>query len=175
MFILFAYFVYSLLFALLYLSTKHKYLLLPLTELSTVVGSMPRPDMSHDFFGFLTERCECTLRFAWESLFCQVHAFEVCMYTYFNLLPINHLNVFVCRNFIPSKILSSNIISCNIIYSAIRILKSWGFYLSRPSAGNKQNVHIVSFSCQACTHSRPSARHTIICFIARSRKTEFRR
>ena len=65
----------------------------------------------------------------------------------------------VCRNFIPNKILSPNIISCNIIYSANGNFKSWAFYRSCPSAGNKQSVHIVSFpSGRTC--SCPSAGYT---------------
>ena len=52
---------------------------------------------------------------------------------------------FVCRNFIPSKILSSNIISCNFIYNAIGIFQSQEFYRSHLLAGNKQSIHIVIF------------------------------
>ena len=83
--------------------------------------------------------------------------------TYFNLLPINTLYVyFMCRNFIPSKILSSNIYPANFIYNANRIFTSWEFYCSHPSARNKQSVHIVSFPVR-CKHSHPSAGHTTIC------------
>ena len=55
----------------------------------------------------------------------------------------------VCWNFIPSKVLSLNIISCNSIYNANRSFKLWEFYRSRSSAGNKQIMHIVSFSAQS--------------------------
>ena len=67
---------------------------------------------------------------------------------------------FIGRNFIPSKILSSNIISYNFINNANGIFKLWGFYRSCPSAGNKQSIHVVSFPAGR-TRSRPSARHTI--------------
>ena len=65
----------------------------------------------------------------------------------FSQLPIYHLYVlFVSQNFIPSMILPSNImIFCNFIYNANGIFKSWKFYCSRPSAGNKQSIHIASF------------------------------
>ena len=56
--------------------------------------------------------------------------------------PIYHLYVLFCQNFIPSKILSSNIISCNLIYNASKMF----FITDNPSAGNKQNAHIVNFS-----------------------------
>ena len=49
------------------------------------------------------------------------------------------------------KILPSDIISFNFIYSANGIFKWWEFYLSCPSAGNKQTVHVVSFACRAHT------------------------
>ena len=79
--------------------------------------------------------------------------------TYFNLSPIYHL--YVCQNFIPSKILSSNIISCNLIYNANGIFKLWEFYCSCPSARNKQSVHIASIP-PGRTHSRLSAGRTTI-------------
>ena len=70
------------------------------------------------------------------------------------LQPIANLSFvcFICQNFIPSKILSSNFISCNLIYNPNGIFKSWEFYRSCPSAGNKQRVHIVSFPAGR-THS----------------------
>ena len=68
---------------------------------------------------------------------------------------------FICRNFIPSKILSSNIISYNVIHNANGIFKSWEFYRLCPFARNKQSVHIVSFLA-GHARSRRSARHTTI-------------
>ena len=59
---------------------------------------------------------------------------------------------------IPSKILSSNIISYNFIYNVNGIFESLDFNCSRPSAGTKQSVHIVSFPARH-THARPSAGH----------------
>ena len=58
------------------------------------------------------------------------------------------------------KILASNIISCNFIYDANGIFKSWGFYRSRPSARNKQCVHIFRFPERRCLC--PSVGHTVI-------------
>ena len=43
-----------------------------------------------------------------------------------------------------------------------RIVKLWEFYRSHPSSGNKQSLHIVSFSA-LCMRSRPSAGHTTKC------------
>ena len=68
---------------------------------------------------------------------------------------------FICRNFIPSEILSSNIYIMQFICSANGIFKSWEFYRSRPSSGKKQSVHIVSFPAWHM-HSHPSAGHTMI-------------
>ena len=76
--------------------------------------------------------------------------------------PIANLSFvcFICRTFIPMKILASNIISCNSIYDANGMFKSWGFYRSHPSASNKQSVHIVRFP--GCRCSCPSVGHTAI-------------
>ena len=54
--------------------------------------------------------------------------------------------------------------SSNCIYNGNRIVKLWEFYRSHPSAGNKQSLHIVSFSALRM-RSRPSAGHTTICII----------
>ena len=53
---------------------------------------------------------------------------------------------FICRNFIPNKISSLNII-CNFIYCAkgISFFQLWEFNRSCPFAGNKQSLHIVGF------------------------------
>ena len=80
---------------------------------------------------------------------------------YFNLSPINHLYVLFVQMSYQAIFFSSNIISCNFIYNANGIFKLWEFYRSRPSARNKQSVHIVSFPAGR-THSCPSARHTTI-------------
>ena len=91
----------------------------------------------------LEERCERTCGFAGNSLI-----WSTCIWsldTYFNQSPIYHLYVFIFRNFIPSKILSSNVISHNFIFNAKAIFRSWEFYRSHPFAGNRQSVHIVNF------------------------------
>ena len=49
-----------------------------------------------------------------------------------------------------------------IIYNGNRIVKLWEFYRSHPSAGNKQSLHIVSFSALRM-RSRLSAGHTTTC------------
>ena len=56
------------------------------------------------------------------------------------LQTITNLSVvcFICRNFIPSRILSSNIISCNFIYNDNGIFKSWEFYHSCPLPGTSK-------------------------------------
>ena len=72
--------------------------------------------------------------------------------------------IVICQNCTPSKILSSNIISCNFIYNANGIFKSWEFYHSRPSAGNKKSVHIISFLDGRTW--RTCAGHTMICYKA---------
>ena len=81
------------------------------------------------------------------------------------LQPITNLSfvwiVLFFENFIPSKILSSNIISCNFNFNAKAILRSWEFYRSHPFAGNRQSVHIVSFPA-GHTRSHRCAGHTMI-------------
>ena len=68
-------------------------------------------------------------RFAGNSSFRQAHAFEVLspIWTY----PIVR---FICRNFVPNKM--SSTISCDFIYNASGILKSWSFivYVIIPAA-----------------------------------------
>ena len=76
----------------------------------------------------------------------------------------NRLHFLIGRNFIPSKILSSNNISCNFIFNANWIFKSLTFYRSHPSAGNKQSIHIVSFPA-GCMRSRPAGSWLCIFFI----------
>ena len=79
--------------------------------------------------------------------------------------PIANLSFvcFICRNFNPSKILSSNISSCNFIYNANGVYKLWEFYCSLPFAGNKPSMHNVSFFFPArCARSCRSAGHTVI-------------
>ena len=49
-----------------------------------------------------------------------------------------------------------------VFYNGNRIVKLWEFYRSHPSAGNKQSLHIVSFSALRM-RSRPSAGHTTSC------------
>ena len=62
-------------------------------------------------------------------------------------------DVFIGQNFIPSKILSSHITSCNFIYNANGIFKSWEFNCSRPSAGNKHSILTLSVVLPgACVH-----------------------
>ena len=97
--------------------------------------------------------------FAGNSSFCQAHEFEVLTptSTYCQFLSFV---CFICQSFIPSKILSSNIISCNVYYTN-RIFKSWEFYHSCPSAGNNQSVHIDSFAARHM-RSHPSAGHTTV-------------
>ena len=90
------------------------------------------------------ERCECTHCFAGNSALCQVHAFEVltsCSTCIANLSFV----CFICRKFIPNKILSSNIISCSFIYSAMGFLSFTSF--CREQA---KRSHCLFF-CQACT------------------------
>ena len=110
----------------------------------------------HKITGCLEEWRESTCRFARNSSFCQVHAFDVLTptSTYHQFI----ICMFICRNFIPSTILSSNIISCNYICSANGIFKLWEFYHSCPSARNKQSVHIVSLPAWR-TRSHRSAGH----------------
>ena len=81
------------------------------------------------FLGYLAEQCECRHHFAGNSSFSQAHAFQI-------LTPIANLALlyFMYQNFIPSKILYSNIISCSFIYNANGIFKLWAFYRSRPFA-----------------------------------------
>ena len=90
--------------------------------------------------------------------FWQAHAFEV-------LTSTSTYRQFIICMFIPSKILSSNIISCTFIYNANRISKSWEFYRSRPFARNEQSVQLVSFPA-GHMDSRPSTWHTTICLVS---------
>ena len=69
------------------------------------------------------KHCVCHMRrIAGNASFCQVHAFEVLAPP--QLIAKFHIIVcYICWNFIPSKILSSNIISCHFIYNANGIFK----------------------------------------------------
>ena len=80
--------------------------------------------------------------FVGNSSFCQAHVFKVLTptsnYHKFLICMLFYFYV-ICKNFIPSKILSSNIIS----YNANGIFKLWELYHSHLFAGNKQSSHIV--------------------------------
>ena len=115
---------------------------------------MNKETNNHNSVGCPAEWHKRTHHFAGNSSFCQVHAFQV-------WTPIASLSFvcFICQKFIPSKILSSNIISCHFTYNANGMFQLWEFYHLHPSAGNKQSVHIVSFPAGR-TRSRPSAEYT---------------
>ena len=68
-------------------------------------------------------------RFAGNTSFCQAHACEVLAPTSTYLSPIYNCVCFICRNFIPSKILSLNIISRNSIYNANGIFEYHGSFV----------------------------------------------
>ena len=94
----------------------------------------------HSIIGCRAEQRERMHRFAGKWLFCQSHAFEF-------LTPTSSYRqlsfaCFICRNFIPSKILSSNIISYNFIYNANGMFKLWELYCSHPFAGIKHSLHM---------------------------------
>ena len=120
------------------------------------------------------KRRERTYRFAGHSSFCQVHAFEVLTptstYREFQFIIQCMFYLLKLTTRIPSKILSSNTISCtfylftillNMSYLFTMLMGSWEFYHSCPSAGNKQSVHIVSVPAGR-TCLCPSAGHTTI-------------
>ena len=102
------------------------------------------------------------------SPFCQAHALKSghLLQLIANLLFV----CFICRNFIPSQIMSLNIISWNFIYNTQGIFKSWQFYCSHPFGGNKQSVHIVSFPAGR-VRSRRSSGHLTDCKIPSHRKS----
>ena len=84
--------------------------------------------------------------------------------TKFNPSPIYHWYVF-SRNFIPSQMLSSDIQSCNFIYSATGILKLWEFYHSHHFAGNTQSSQIISFPARRGCSRRYSG-HPTNCYLS---------
>ena len=84
----------------------------------------------------------------WWELIILSHA---CLDTYFDLSPINHLYISICRNFIRSKILSSNI-SCSFIYNANGMFTCREFHRSCPSAGNKKIFTLSVFLLGACVY-----------------------
>ena len=114
------------------------------------------------------EHRERMRRFAWNSSFCQAHAFEVLTPT----CTSTYRHIIICM-FYSSKFhmikqdLSSNIISCNFIYNGI--FKSWGV-LTFTSFWRKQakhshclvflpgaHVHVVLPSTQwLCSHGLES-------------------
>ena len=83
--------------------------------------------------------------------------------TCFTLSLIYHLYVlFVWISYFYTKqnlVLKYHILQ--LYYNGNRIVKLWEFYRSHPSAGNKQSLHIYSFSALRM-RSRPSAGHTTI-------------
>ena len=78
------------------------------------------------------------------SSFCQAHVFEV-------LTPTSTYHQFIIYILYLSKFQSKQdfVFKYHILhfclYNANGIFKSWLFYCSRPFAGNKQSVHIISF------------------------------
>ena len=106
-------------------------------------------DCIRNIVAYLVERREFTHHFVENSSFCQAHAFEVFspIQPFANLLFV----CFICRNFIPSKNLSSDITFCNFIDNANGIFQLWEFYHSCPFARNKQSIHSVSFPVHAFT------------------------
>ena len=75
------------------------------------------------FVGCPAERRKRKRRFAWNSSFWQAHAYAILSPT--STYPIV---CFICRNFVPNKMLSSTL-SCNLIYNASGLWKSWSeFY-----------------------------------------------
>ena len=115
------------------------------------------------FIGCSAEWCEHMHSFAGNS---HDHCYAKCMclksgHLYFNLSPMNNLHALFIEISYQAWFCLQNIISCNFIYNANGILKSWEFYHSCPSAGNMQSIGIISFSARR-TRSHPSARHTTI-------------
>ena len=85
--------------------------------------------LNNDIVWCSVERCEHTHRSVGNLSFCQMHAFEVSTptATYPNLSSLSSFYQFSLSNVIPSKNLSSNIISCHFIYSANGFFNCWSF------------------------------------------------
>ena len=69
--------------------------------------------------------------------------------TYFNLSPIHHFVGFLCRNFIPSKALYSNIISCDFIDNANGIFQIVGVLSFTSFCREQAKRSHCNFSCRA--------------------------
>ena len=116
------------------------------------------------------ERHKCLHSFAGNSSFCQAHAFEVLTPT--STYRQGIICMFYLSKFIPSNILSSNVIFCNFVYNANGIFKSWEFYRSLPFAGNKCSIHVFLPGAYVhvilpgtCRHRQLRARRALLLYI----------